>query len=111
MLVCLMDTLFPLHVMICLPCLLFAACLALLNSLHLCMLAYMFMHKSLHLLVSLSLIPSILCRFTPVFDTRDLESLLGILLDGTCVIHTLIQWNNGHLIQPYICLPRTPFFV
>ena len=45
---------------------------------------------SLCLLVPSSLIPTISCWFTPVFNTRDPEFLLGILLDGTCVIHTLI---------------------
>ena len=72
----------PLCAIICLPCLLCATRLALLVSLHLCTLAYLFMHESLCLLVSLSLIPTILCGFTLVFDTRDLESLLGILLNG-----------------------------
>ena len=43
---------------------------------------------SLYLLMSSSLIPIILCKFTPVFDTRDSESLIGILFDGTCIIHT-----------------------
>ena len=38
----------PLSAMlICLPCLLCAACLAFFVSLHLCMLAYMFLHKSM----------------------------------------------------------------
>ena len=66
---------------------------------------------SLYLLVSLSLIPIILCKFTPVFDTRDSKSLIGILFDGTCIIHTPISQNYGHPIQTYICPPRTPPFV
>ena len=38
----------PLHVMlICLPCLLYATCLAYFASLHICTLAYMFMHESM----------------------------------------------------------------
>ena len=28
-----------------------------------------------------------------------------------CVVHNPIQWNYGHLIQTYICPPRTPPFV
>ena len=28
-----------------------------------------------------------------------------------CVVHTPIHGNYGHLIQTYICPPRTPFFV
>ena len=63
------------------------------------------------LLVSSSLIPTISCGFTLVFDTRVLESLIGILFDGMCVIHTLNQWNYGHLIQTYIYPPRTLPFV
>ena len=55
-------------------------------SLHLCTLAYMFMHESLCLLVLSSLIPTISCGFTLVLDTRDPESFIGILLGGTCVI-------------------------
>ena len=106
----LMHILSSLRAMTCLPCLLYATRLALLVSLHLCTLAYMFMHEFLCLLVSSSLIPTISCGFTPVFDSQDPESLLGILLDGMCVIHTPIQWNYGHLIQTYICPPRTlPF--
>ena len=50
------------------------------------------------LLVSSSLIPTISCGFTPVFDTEVLESFIGILFDDTCVIHTLNQWNYGHPI-------------
>ena len=44
-----LDThLSPFHAMIlCLPCLFFATYLAFFASLHLCMLAYMFMHESL----------------------------------------------------------------
>ena len=91
MLVCLMHTLSLLRSMVCLPCLLCATRLALIVSFHLCTLAYMFMHESLCLLVSSSLIPTISCRFTPVFDTQDPNYLLGILLDGTCVVHTPIQ--------------------
>ena len=64
-----------------------------------------------YLLMSSILIPTSSCGFTPVFDTWDPESLLGILLDGTYVAHTPIQWNYGHLIQTYICPPRTPPFV
>ena len=63
------------------------------------------------LLVLSSLISIILCELTLVFDTHDLESLLGILIDGMCVIHTPIQWNYGHLIQIFIFPPRTPYFV
>ena len=63
------------------------------------------------LLVLSNLIPIILCELTLVFDTHDLESLLGILIDGMCVIHTVIQWNYGHLIQIFIFPPRTPYFV
>ena len=95
--------------LICLPWLLYAIHLALFVSLHLCTLVYMFMHEFLCLLVSSSLIPTISCGSVPIFDTRDLESLLGILLNGMCVIHTLISWNYGHPIQTYICPPRNPF--
>ena len=91
----------PCVVMLALPCLLYATCLAFFTSLHLCTFAYMFMHESL-LLVSSSLIPTISCKFTPIFDTRDPESLLGILLDGTGVVHTPIL--------TYICPPRIPPF-
>ena len=70
--------------------------LALFVSLHLCTFAYMFMHESLYVLVSSSLVPMTLCGFTLVLDTRDLESLLGILLDGMYVVHTPISWNYGH---------------
>ena len=63
------------------------------------------------LLVSSSLILTISCGFTPIFDTREPESHLGILLDDTCVIHTPISWNYGHPIQTYICHPRTFPFV
>ena len=63
--------------LLCLSCLLCATHLVFFASLHLCTLAYMFMH----------------------------EFLL------TCVVHTPIQWNYGHLIQTYICPPRTPSFV
>ena len=80
----------PLHEMLCLPCLLCATCLALFVSLHLCMLAYMFMHESLCVFVSLSLVPMTSCGFTLVLNTRDLESLLGTLLDGTYVVRTPI---------------------
>ena len=69
-------------------------------SLHACLLL---MHESLCLLVSSSVIPTTSCGFTPVLDTRNLESLLGILPDGTCVVHIRIQWNYGHPIQTYIC--------
>ena len=103
---------FPsLYAMIYLPCLLCAIRLALFVSLHLCMLAYMFIHRSLCLLVSSSLIPTISCGFIPVFDTRDPESLLGILLDVMCVIQTPISWNYGRSIQTYICPLRTPPFI
>ena len=67
--------LFSLRAMLCLPCLFCATPLALLVSLHLCILVYMFMHESICLLVSSSLITIISCRFTPVFDTRAPESL------------------------------------
>ena len=36
---------------------------------------------------------------------------LGILLDGVYVVHAPISWNYEHLIQTYICPPRTPPFV
>ena len=45
---------------------------------------------SLCLLMSSSLILTISCGFTPVFVTPDPKSLLGILLDGTCIVHTPI---------------------
>ena len=60
------------------------------------------------LLMSSHLIPTISCGFTPVFDTRDPESFIGILFDGTCVVHTPISWNYGYTVQTYICPPRTP---
>ena len=53
---------------------------------------------SLCLLVSSSIIPTILCGFKPDFDTWDPESLLGISLDGTCVVYTPILWNYEHSI-------------
>ena len=70
-------------------------------SLHLCTLAYMFMHESLCLLVLSSLIPTISCGFTLVLDTRDPESFIGILLGGTCVIHTPVNtlWLLNHPSQ------------
>ena len=110
MLVCLLHALSPLRAMLCLPCLLYATRLAFFASLHFCMLAYMFVHESLCLLMSSSLIPTIPCRFTPVFDTRDPKSLLENLLDGTCVICTPIQWNYGTL-DPNLHLSSydTPF--
>ena len=97
--------------MLCLPCLLYATRLAFFVSLYFCTLAYMFVHESLCLLVSWSLILTISCRFRPVFDTWGPKSLLGILLDGTCIVCTPIQWNYGYLIQTYICHLRTPLFV
>ena len=100
--VCFMHTLSPLRAMLCLPCLLCATHLVLFVSLHLCTLAYMFMHESLCLLVSSSLIPTISCRFTPNLDTQGLESLLGFFLGGMCVILIPIQWNYGHPIQTYM---------
>ena len=111
MLVCLLHTLSPLRAISCLPCLLCATRLAFFVSLYFCTLAYMFVHESLCLLVSWSLILTILCRFRPVFDTWGPKSLLGILLDGTCIVCTPIQWNYGYLIQTYICHLRTPLFV
>ena len=47
MLVCLMHTLFPLRVMLCLPCLLYATRLAFFTSLHLYTFSNMFIHESL----------------------------------------------------------------
>ena len=111
MLVCLLHTLSPHRAISCLPCLLCATHLAFFASLYFCTLAYMFVHEYLCLLVSSSLIPTISCKFTPVFDTWHPESLLGILLNGTCVVCTPIQWNYRHPIQTYICHPRTPLFV
>ena len=105
-----MHTLSLLYAMLCLPCLLCATHLVLLVSLHLCRLAYIFMHESLCLLVSSSLIPTISCGFTPDLDTQDLKSFLGFFLDGMCVVFTPIQWNYGHPIQtymfvcPFVCL-------
>ena len=73
--VCLMHTLSSLCAMLCLPYLLGTPRWALFVSLHLCTLAYMFMHESLCVLMSSSLVPTTSCRFTPILDTRDLESL------------------------------------
>ena len=84
--VCSMHTLSLLHAMICLPCLL-------VPPVWLSLLFYIFARLPtcpcmiLCLLVSSSLIPTILCRFTPIFDTRDPKSLLRILHDGTRVVH------------------------
>ena len=96
--------------MLCLPCLLYATRLAFFL---LCIFARLLTCScmSLCLPVSSSLIPTVSCGFTPVFDTQNLESLVGILLDDTCVVHTLISWNYEHPIQTYICPPRTPSFV
>ena len=57
---------------------------------------------SLCLPLSLSLIPTILCRFTPVFDTWDPKSFLGILLYSTCCPYSNLKelWTldpNLHL--------------
>ena len=102
-LVYLMYTLSPLHALLCLPCL---ACFMppVWLSLLLCIFARLPICSCMSpcLLVSSSLIPTISCRFTPIFDTRDPESLLGILLDGTGVVHTPIL--------TYICPPRIPPF-
>ena len=78
-------------------------------SLLLCIFAHLPTYSCMSpcLLVSSRLIPTILCGFTPIFDTRDPESHIGSLLDGTCVVHTPISWNYGHPIQTYICSPRT----
>ena len=77
-------------------------------SLLLCIFAHLPTYSCMSpcLLVSSRLIPTILCGFTPIFDTRDPESHIGSLLDGTCVVHTPISWNYGHPIQTYICSPR-----
>ena len=82
-------------------------------SLLLCIFAHLPTYSCMSpcLLVSSRLIPTILCGFTPIFDTWDPESHIGSLLDGTCVVHTPISWNYGHPIQTYICSPRTPPFV
>ena len=102
-LVYLMYTLSPLHALLCLPCL---ACFMppVWLSLRLCIFARLPICSCMSpcLLVSSSLIPTISCRFTPIFDTRDPKSLLGILLDGTGVVHTPIL--------TYICPPRIPPF-
>ena len=107
-----LDThLSPFHAMIlCLPCLLFATYLAFFASLHLCMLAYMFMHESLLACVIKPNSYYLVRVHTRLWYTRP-RVPLGILLDGTCVIHTPISWNYGHPIQTYICPPRTPSFV
>ena len=58
------------------------------------------------LLVSSSLIRTISCKFIPVFHTRDLESLLGILFDGTCALDLLgnsLLFDNM-FVCPFICL-------
>ena len=70
-----------------------------------------FAHLPTYSCMSPCLLLCILYRFTPVFDTRNPKSLIGILFDGTCVIHTPIQWNSGHPIQTYFCPSRTPPFV
>ena len=103
MLVCLM------HTSLCsMQCYAWLACfvpsfgsLCFFASLHLCTLAYMFMHESLCLLVLSSLIPTISCGFTLVLDTRDPKSFIGILLGGTCVIHTPVDtlWLLNHPSQ------------
>ena len=62
------------------------------------------------LFMSSSLVPTISCGFTPILDTRDPESLLGTLLDGTCIIHTPISLTYGRQIQTYILSSKdTPF--
>ena len=100
-----LDTcLFLLRAMLCLLC---ATCLAFFTSLHFCCLPTCSCISPC-LLVSSSLIPTISCGFTPIFDTQEPESLLGVLFNGTCVVHTPISWNYGHPIQIYICPPRTP---
>ena len=100
-----LDTcLFLLRAMLCLLC---ATCLAFFTSLHFCCLPTCSC-ISPYLLVSSSLIPTISCGFTPIFDTQEPESLLEVLFNGTCVVHTPISWNYEHPIQTYICPPRTP---
>ena len=91
-------------VMLCLLC---ATRLTFFASLHFCSLPTCSCISPC-LLVSSSLIPTISCRFTPIFDTQEPESLLGVLFNGTCVVYTPISWNYGHPIQTYICPPRTP---
>ena len=110
MLVCLMHSLSLLRAMLCFPYLL---CAPVWLSLFLCIFARLSIYSCMSpcLLVPLSLIPAISCWFTPVFDTQDLKSLLGILLDGTCDVHTPISWNYEQPIQTNICPPRTTSFV
>ena len=93
-----------LRVMLCLRC---ATCLAFFTSFHFCSLPTCSCISPC-LLVSSSLISIISCGFTPIFNTQEPKSLLGVLFNGTCVVHTPISWNHGHPIQTYICPPRTP---
>ena len=81
---------YPFSAPCCLPCLLYATRLAFFASMHSFFMLATCSCMSLCLFVSSSLISTISCGFTPVFDTRDLKSLLGILLDGTYVVHTPI---------------------
>ena len=78
-----------LYAMLCLPC---SFVPPVWLSLFLCIFAHLPICSCIspYVFVSSSLVPMTSCRFTPVFDTRDHESLLGTLLDGTCVIHTPI---------------------
>ena len=88
--VCFMHTLSPLRTMIYLPCLLMPL-LAFFVSMHLCTLAYMFMHESC-LLVSSSLVPTISCGFILVFDTRDPRSLQELCLMAR--MSSILQHNG-----------------
>ena len=85
-----MQTLSLLRTMIYLPCLLMPL-LAFFVSMHLCTLAYMFMHESC-LLVSSSLVPTISCGFILVFDTRDPRSLQELCLMAR--MSSILQHNG-----------------
>ena len=118
-LVYLMHTLSPLREMLCLPCLLCATHLAFFASLHLCMLAYMFMHESvcrpysnllelwtpnpnLHLSSQNALFCLITCLFAPIWHL--LIVCLLACFPSTCFLcHCMYMrgaWTLGARVRP-----------
>ena len=118
-LVYLMHTLSPLREMLCLPCLLCATHLAFFASLHLCMLAYMFMHESvcrpysnllelwtpnpnLHLSSQNALFCLITCLFAPIWHL--LIVCLLACFPSTCFLcHWMYMrgsWTLGARVRP-----------
>ena len=94
---------FPPCVVICFARFAFFAlsCLVFFTCLHFCTFVYMFMHMSLCacLCHQAQFLYTISCRFTLVFCTWDLKSLLGTLLDGTHVL-SILQYNGTMDLNP-----------